>query len=111
MEMNEYQDEASKTAGWGKDFPLNPVAYITLGLTGEAGEVAEKVKKMFRNDKGELTDKKREELKQELGDVLWYISQLARELDIPMNDIAEANIAKLTDRQKRGVIASEGDER
>lgn len=108
--MNAYQEKATKTAFFDPQV-LNPIAAVTLGLTGETGEVAEKIKKLFRNDKGALTDETREELKRELGDVLWYISQLARLLDISLDDVAAANIEKLADRNKRGVIKSSGDNR
>lgn len=110
MDLNEYQQQASKTATFD-DLAVDPMLYVTLGLTGEAGEVAEKVKKMLRNDNGMLTDEKREGLKYELGDVLWYVSQLARVLGYTLEDVAKANIAKLADRAARGVIKSEGDNR
>lgn len=111
MELNEYQEKASKTAQWENDSDQYLLAYLGLGIVGEAGEVAEKIKKVMRNDKGVLTDKKKDALKHELGDVLWYLSQLARVLDIPFEEVAQANIDKLADRHKRGVIRSEGDNR
>jgi len=110
MELNHYQEEASKTATFD-DFPVDPIVYLTLGLTGESGEVAEKIKKMFRNDNGILSDEKKEAIKYELGDVLWYISQLARTLGYTLDEVAEANITKLADRKARGVLKSEGDNR
>lgn len=85
--------------------------FLCLGLAGESGEVIEKIKKIIRNDKGVVSSEKREELKREIGDVLWYLSQLAKQLDIPLNEVAKANIAKLADRQARDVIKSEGDNR
>lgn len=114
MDLNEYQEQASHTAsfeGMEVDKTLHPLLYVTLGLTGEAGEVAEKVKKMLRNDNGVLSEEKRIAIKHELGDVLWYISQAARLLDFSLSDIAQANIDKLKDRRARGVIKSEGDNR
>lgn len=110
MELNHYQEEASKTATFD-DFPVDPIVYLTLGLTGESGEVAEKIKKMFRNDNGTLSDEKKEAIKYELGDVLWYVSQLARALGYTLDEVAHANIKKLADRHARGVIKSEGDNR
>ena len=110
MEMNEYQERATKTAQFD-ELVIDPIAETTLGLTGEAGEVAEKIKKMFRNDGGKLSDEKREDLKKELGDVLWYISQLSRLLGISLEDVAETNIKKLADRFERKVIKSSGDDR
>lgn len=110
MELNHYQEEASKTATFD-DFPVDPIVYLTLGLTGESGEVAEKIKKMFRNDNGVLSDEKKEAIKYELGDVLWYVSQLARTLGYTLDEVAQANITKLADRKARGVLKSEGDNR
>lgn len=109
MDFNEYQKEAFKTALYperGED-----VAYPTLGLVGEAGEVAEKVKKMYRDDAGEITDEKREDIKKELGDVLWYMSELAHYFDFTLEDVAKANIEKLHSRLARGKIGGSGDNR
>ena len=93
MEFNEYQKQSRKTAMYpeiGKSF-----VYPTLGLVGEAGEVAEKIKKVMRNDEGELSDEKRAELQKEIGDVLWYLAQLATELDLTLEDIAITNIERI----------------
>ncbi|MBI5798439.1 MAG: nucleoside triphosphate pyrophosphohydrolase family protein [Candidatus Yonathbacteria bacterium] len=109
MQFKDYENEAIKTAEYptvGEKF-----VYPTLGLVGEAGEVAEKIKKLFRNDDGVLTDAHREELKKELGDVLWYLAALSRELGFSLDDVAEANITKLRSRAQRGVIKSSGDNR
>ncbi len=110
MNFNEYQKLASRTATFD-DNKLDPLVYLTLGLAGESGEVVEKIKKVYRNDKGELSQEKKEDLKKELGDVLWYLSQMARVLEMEFDDVAKVNIEKLEDRQKRGVICSEGDNR
>ncbi len=109
MQFKEYEDQAIKTA----EYPVigQGFVYPTLGLVGEAGEVAEKVKKLFRNDGGVLTDAHREEIKKELGDVLWYLAALSRELGFTLDDVALANIAKLRSRVERGVIKSSGDNR
>lgn len=111
MDFDEYQEQATKTAtfeGKEKDYQL---MYLALGVTGEAGEIAEKVKKLMRNDDGVISDEKRDELKKEIGDVLWYLSQLSRVLGFSISDAADANIEKLADRAARGVIKSSGDTR
>lgn len=109
MKFKEYEDEAIKTA----EYPVvgQGFVYPTLGLVGEAGEVAEKVKKLFRNDGGVLTDVRREEIKKELGDVLWYLAALSRELGFTLDDVATANIEKLRSRAVRGVVKGTGDNR
>ncbi|NJN79900.1 MAG: nucleoside triphosphate pyrophosphohydrolase family protein, partial [Anaerolineales bacterium] len=81
------------------------------GLVNEAGEVAGKIKKIFRDKDGVIGEAEKEALKAELGDVLWYLSQVATELDLSLDEIAEANIAKLLDRQARGKIQGDGDNR
>lgn len=109
MTFNEYQDKSRSTA----IFPdqENRFIYTTLGMMGEAGEVSEKVKKIWR-DKGKIiSNEDREEIKKELGDVLWYMSQLAAELDIPFDDVAKTNIEKLQSRLKRGALHGNGDNR
>jgi NTP pyrophosphatase (non-canonical NTP hydrolase) len=91
------------------------MVYPALGIAGEAGEVADKVKKFWRNkgitDGADLTAGEKDALVKELGDVLWYIAALGKEIGVSLSDIAAANIAKLTDRRERGVINSEGDNR
>ncbi len=104
MEFNEYQTEARKTAVYPPDVGLQ---YTALGLAGEAGEVANKVKKVLRGD-GAIDTKA---VQGELGDVLWYISNLATELGIKLDDIANDNLAKLRDRMARGVLKGSGDNR
>ena len=90
----------------GKNF-----IYPTLGLASEAGEVAGKVKKIMRDDSGVVSDEKREDIKSELGDVLWYVSQCATEFGLSLDDIAQANIEKLFSRKDRGVLGGSGDGR
>lgn len=109
MDFNEYQTKSRKTAG----YPAigHSVIYPTLGLINEAGEVAGKIKKVFRDKGGEISEETREALKAELGDVLWYIAQVATELELSLDEIAEHNIAKLYDRLDRGKIKGEGDNR
>lgn len=109
MDFNDYQTKSRHTA----KYPIigHRVIYPTLGLVNEAGEVAGKIKKVFRDKEGQISEESREALKAELGDVLWYIAQVATELDLSLDDIAEANIAKLYDRLGRGKIKGDGDNR
>ena len=109
MTFDEYQAAARKFAIY-PDIDSN-LAYPTLGLCGEAGEVAEKIKKIFRDEKGLLTLERREQLKKELGDVLWYLSNLACELALGLNEVAIDNIQKLTKRKDEGKIKGSGDNR
>ncbi len=109
MDFNDYQTKSRKTA----EYPAieHPVIYPTLGLVNEAGEVAGKIKKVFRDKDGQISEETREALKAELGDVLWYIAQIATELDLSLDEIAEYNITKLYDRLERGRIKGDGDNR
>ena len=109
MDFNDYQTKSRKTAG----YPAigHPVIYPVLGLVNEAGEVAGKIKKVFRDKDGHISAETRDALKAELGDVLWYLAQTATELDLTLDEIAEYNIAKLTDRLERGKIKGDGDNR
>ncbi len=109
MDFNDYQIKSRKTAGYPGIG--HPVIYPTLGLVNEAGEVAGKIKKVFRDKDGEINEETPEALKAELGDVLWYIAQVATELGLSLDEIAEYNIAKLYDRLERGKIKGEGDNR
>ena len=86
------------------------LAYAALGLNGEAGEVAEKIKKAWRDD-SVVTEERKQEVKKELGDTLWYLAQVCTELGLSMSDVAESNIAKLADRRERNVLAGSGDNR
>ncbi|MFA6376389.1 MAG: nucleoside triphosphate pyrophosphohydrolase family protein [Candidatus Paceibacterota bacterium] len=109
MEFNEYQKMARTTAiysGAGKNF-----IYPVLGLCGESGEVAEKIKKIIRDGGGIVSEEQKRELEKELGDVLWYVANLGVELGLDMDDIASKNIAKLKSRQERGVLHGSGDNR
>jgi NTP pyrophosphatase (non-canonical NTP hydrolase) len=107
--FDEYQRQSRKTAGYP---PIgHAVIYPALGLVNEAGEVAGKIKKIFRDKVGVIGEAERDALKAELGDVLWYLAQVATELDLSLQDIAEANLAKLFDRLERGKIKGDGDYR
>jgi NTP pyrophosphatase (non-canonical NTP hydrolase) len=89
----------------------HPIVYPTLGLVNEAGEVAGKIKKIFRDRGGAITEDDRQALKHELGDVLWYLTQICTELDLTLEEVAEANLEKLFSRLERGQIHGEGDQR
>ena len=104
-----YQRESLKTALVVKTD--HPVIYPTLGLANEAGEVAGKIKKIFRDRKGEITPEDRSSIKYELGDVLWYLSQVCTSLDIDLADVAESNLKKLFSRKARGALKGDGDKR
>ena len=109
MNFTEYQTQSRKTA----KYPAigHPVIYPTLGLANEAGEVAGKVKKIFRDKNGVIGEAEREALKGELGDVLWYLAQVCTELGLSLDEVAGHNLEKLFDRLERGKIGGEGDNR
>lgn len=115
MTFDEYQKKALTTDSFaveGKPAVTEP-SYVSkiLGLAGESGEVADKYKKIIRNQDGEITAEDKQELIKELGDVLWYCAILAKYLDTDFETIAQTNLKKLADRYKRGVITSKGDNR
>ena len=109
MDLNEYQTKSRKTAR----YPAigHGVIYPTLGLASEAGEVAGKIKKIFRDKGGVIGEAEREALRSELGDVLWYLAQVCTELELSLDEVAQANIEKLYSRLERGKIGGEGDNR
>ena len=109
MTFKEYQEKSRETAIYPDQG--NNIIYPTLGLCGETGEIAEKVKKIIRDDNGKLSEDKRKELSKEIGDILWYVSQLATELNLNLSDIAIQNIEKLNSRKQRGVLGGSGDNR
>lgn len=109
MEFSEYQRLSRKTAVYPQ--AGNNMNYPTLGLCGEVGEVAEKVKKVFRDQDGVFTEENKQAIRKELGDVLWYVSQIASELNLQLDDVAQANIEKLYSRMDRGVLSGSGDNR
>lgn len=109
MNFEEYQKLSRCTAKYpnaGSNF-----VYPTLGLAGEAGEVAENIKKILRDKGGQADEASKEEIKKELGDVLWYAAQLATELGLSLEEVAELNLKKLLDRMERGKISGNGDNR
>ena len=82
-----------------------------MGLTGEAGEVADKVKKVIRDNKQEFDEEHKLAIALELSDVMWYCATLANDIGYTLQDIAEMNYAKLKSRQERGKIGGNGDNR
>jgi NTP pyrophosphatase (non-canonical NTP hydrolase) len=109
VDFQTYQRESRKTAQ-----PVScdhSITYPTLGLVNEAGEFAGKIKKIFRDKNGVISEEDRQALKGELGDVLWYLTQLCTELNLTLEEVADANIQKLFSRLERGVIGGSGDER
>lgn len=105
----DYQRQSRKT--WNEIRMDHPIVYPTMGLVNEAGELAGKVKKVFRDKDGRIDDDDREALKGELGDCLWYLTQICTELDLSLDEVAGANLDKLFSRLERGTIGGEGDER
>ena len=113
MEMNEYQKKAAETAIYPNAGlnTFNGVSYCTLKLNGEAGEIAEHVGKAIRDDGGVITLARQEKLFHELGDVLWYVANLAKELGYDLQSVAEGNLSKLADRKARNVLHGSGSDR
>ncbi len=109
MDLNEYQAKSKETACY-PDVGTNPI-YPTLGLAGEAGEVADKVKKVLRDKKGIFGFEEKNQIKLELGDVLWYIAQISSELGLSLDEVAQSNLWKLASRSKRGRLSGSGDSR
>ena len=108
MDLDEYQKKAMEIASYP---PTQEIIYPTLGLTGEAGEVADKVKKVLRDNYGLFDDKRKVEIAKDLGDVLWVVAALSKDIGYNLDTIANMNIAKLSSRKERGVIGGEGDNR
>lgn len=109
MTFNDYQKEANKTAIYpdrGHNF-----VYPVLGILGEAGEVAEKIKKIWRDKNNIINEEDKIEIKKEIGDVLWYLSQLATELEIDFDDVANTNILKINSRLEHQQTHGNGDNR
>ncbi len=108
VELSDYQERSRSTAKYPRGAALT---YPALGLAGEAGEFADNMKKVIRDDGGEITPQRREAMGKELGDVLWYVAQLATELDLELEQIAQDNLDKLRSRMERGVLSGSGDQR
>lgn len=110
MNFNEFQKQALKTALFPKKYKI---IYAAFGLGNEAGEVLGKLKKWIRGDDGPdvMTKERKAAIKDELGDVLWYVAVLARDLGFKLDDIAKSNVKKLQSRKRRGVLHGSGDKR
>jgi NTP pyrophosphatase (non-canonical NTP hydrolase) len=108
LTINEYQNKAIATAIYGEG---SSIIYPTLGLSGEAGEVADKVKKVLRDNNGEFTDEVKKQIIFESGDVLWYLAALARDLGYTLEEMAQMNLEKLASRKERNMISGSGDNR
>jgi NTP pyrophosphatase (non-canonical NTP hydrolase) len=106
--LNEYQNAALETAVYDEDG--DPISYCILGLVGEAGEIANKYKKVLRGDK-KLTPELKESITSEIGDVLWYTAALAKNLGFALEEVANKNITKLYERRINGTIKGDGDNR
>lgn len=106
--FNDYQRDALKTAVYPKEYK---VIYTSLGLAGEAGEVADKVKKIYRDDNGVISDEKKREIAKEIGDVIYYCSALCSDLGLSFETVAHMNMDKLFSRLERGVLHGSGDNR
>jgi NTP pyrophosphatase (non-canonical NTP hydrolase) len=111
LSFAEYQQRSQSRAVYPDAGSRTNFAYPALGLCGESGEVAEKVKKLLRDEGGDMTIEARDAIKKELGDVLWYIAAMCRELDITMEDVARANLEKVDGRHSRGTLRGSGDDR
>ena len=107
-DLDMYQQVAKQTAIYPRE---QAIIYPTLGLPGEAGEVANKVKKIIRDDGNKINEGLVQEISAEIGDCLWYISVLADDIGIKLSDIANANLIKLANRKKKGTIHGSGDTR
>lgn len=108
MELKEYQEKALETAVYNRE---HCIIYPALGLNGEAGEVAEKVKKVLRDKHGYYSLESRLEILKEIGDVLWYCNALCRDIGFDLEEAMKMNIEKLQSRKDRGVINGNGDNR
>ena len=113
MELDEYQRRAAEFDLFEATEDLMAPGFLekVLGLVGEAGETADKIKKIIRDKNGHVSEEDREAIIKELGDVLWYVANVARYLDAPLSEVAEGNIKKLSGRKKRDKLHGEGDDR
>ena len=108
MTLDDYQNHALETAIYPKQYK---VIYPALGITGEAGECSDKVKKVIRDNNGEFTDDRKREIAKEIGDVLWYCAALAHDIGYTLNEVGEMNVEKLNSRKERNKINGSGDNR
>lgn len=108
MQINEYQEAALVTAVYPEG---KRIIYPALGMCGEAGEVADKVKKVIRDNNQQFTDECKREIVKEIGDVLWYCATMAHDIGFTLEEVAQMNINKLASRQQRGKLGGSGDNR
>jgi NTP pyrophosphatase (non-canonical NTP hydrolase) len=108
--FDEYQKQALTTA-LSSDNEVLDLAHWSLGIAGEGGEIAEKVKKYIRDNKATISDEQKKELAKEIGDVLWYLAVLANTLGVSFDEVAKMNLAKLASRKERGMLTGSGDNR
>ncbi|MBC7512273.1 nucleoside triphosphate pyrophosphohydrolase family protein [Candidatus Saccharibacteria bacterium] len=115
MQISDYSSQALSTDTFDQSKPKDPGSHAflskILGLSGEAGEVAEKMKKILRDQNGEMTETDKKEFIKELGDILWYINSTAHYLGYTLDDVAQANLDKVLSRKARGVSHGSGDNR
>ncbi len=111
--MNEYQTQAAEYDLFKATGNYSTVAFVekVLGLVGEAGETADKIKKILRDKDGVISDADKIEIVKELGDVLWYVANIARYLNMPLQDVAKINLEKLESRKQRNLLHGKGDNR
>lgn len=111
--MNEYQERAKEYDLFRATGDFNTVAFVekVLGLVGEAGETADKIKKILRDKEGKISDTDRIEVAKELGDTLWYVATVARYIGMSLQEVAEMNLQKLESRKQRNLLSGEGDNR
>jgi NTP pyrophosphatase (non-canonical NTP hydrolase) len=108
MSFDIYQEKTGETAIYP---PEKALEYLTLGLCSEAGEVAGKLKKIIRDNNGVIDEDAAQKLSLEIGDVLWYVAQLATTLGLQLSEVAEDNLSKLASRKNKGTITGSGDYR
>lgn len=108
MNMNDYQQAALRTANLKHK---NEIFHLVLGLVGESGEIAEKFKKWVRDQESDESKIDVDDIKKELGDVVWYVAVLAEYLGISLDDVVTTNVEKLASRKQRGLIGGSGDNR
>ena len=111
--MNEYHDRIKKYDLFNATGNYNTVAFVekVLGLAGEAGETADKIKKVLRDKDGMINEHDKLEIVKELGDVLWYVASIARYLNVSLEEVAQLNLEKLEGRRQRNLLRGEGDNR
>ncbi len=110
MTLDEYQKKALTTV-ISSDNEFRDLLHWVLGINGEAGEIAEKVKKIIRDKDGKVSKQDKEEMAKEVGDVLWYLAVFSHHLGVPFETIAQQNLDKLQSRKARGVLGGTGDNR